>query len=317
MTENISSNHLIFDPKIQINILRRFLHIISLLQNSESGVKWNRTTLSNILTLDEYHSNPDNDNPVSERMIDTCIKHLKEIGLDLEILNGNNNISLHTQFDHDNLTEILSLYLSFVAEDSGRTMIVQKIIEKDPDLCLWNLAVIHFAIIEKRVISIQYRNNMNMQKEFELLPHHIVLRNNKLYLIARKTDKTKPMLLLWQRIAQIQLSENKLPDEQAAEAKEILKNSLGSFIGEELAVCLRYSAAVEQRLEEMLHPLDCRISAISGDAVYVKEARFTLSDDLYLCKELFLFGNEVEIVSPAALRTKMKTMAGEITGLYA
>ena len=167
-------------------------------------------------------------------------------------------------------------------------------------------------------MRLQYRNNMNMQKEFELLPHHIVLRNNKLYLIARKTNKSSTMLLLWPRISDIRVSELRLPDEQIQPSEDILKNSLGSFIGEKIEVCIRYTKAAEQRLEEMLQSLDCKISLIhDSDIVYAKQARFTITDDLYLCKELFLFGSDVEIVSPAALRTKMKTMAAEITGLYA
>lgn len=40
-------------PQAQLNIIKRYLHVLALLQNNKDPVDWNSFTLADILSLDE------------------------------------------------------------------------------------------------------------------------------------------------------------------------------------------------------------------------------------------------------------------------
>jgi len=67
-------------------------------------------------------------------------------------------------------------------------------------------------------------------------------------------------------------------------------------------------------MEQFLGILEPEIITLNDGEQY--EARFTVSDDLYLCKQLFMYGKNVEVLEPKELRELMISMLNESIKVY-
>ncbi len=291
-----------------MGILRRYLHILALLQGNKDPVEWNGTSLASMLNIEEREA------PTDKTIREYIKKHLKkELGLRVDVRKGGRKIELAEPISDEMTLRIASLYSSFVVHDSTRELILKNFIRKHPIDCLWMLARIYFACLEKRQIKFNYTTNTGARiKELILNPHFMIFRGNNLYLHGRRPGFPEVRQFIVNRIENLVVTDQFFDDE-IRDPAEVYKESLGSFIGETYHVKIRFTEAVLQPIEQTISILEPEIKEL-GDGRY--EATFTVADDIYLCKQLFFYGKEVEILEPKELRDAMKEMLEESLAVY-
>ncbi len=302
---------LIPDPEKKLNIIRRYLHILALLQNNKDPMDWNGSTLANALSLDEHPGKPLSDKAIRDYIND----HLKgELELPIDMEKGARRIELSEPIENSLLDRIISIYSLFVVSDTSRDDVLRSFIKKHPLDCLWILARIYFAKLEKKRIEFDYTSNSGYRLTKCLAnPYHLVIRNNNLYLVARLVNKDEPWLFIVSRLENLKVIDQHF-NEQIPPIEEIFKDTLGSFIGEKYNVKIRFDKDLRIVMEQILGVLEPDIREVEGTDCCT--AAFTVSDDQYLCKQLFLYGNKVEILEPKELRDLMINMLKQSMNNY-
>ncbi len=297
------------NPEKKLAVIKRFLHIISLLQNPRDPQDWNGHSLADILSRDEEIT------VLSDKNIRDYIKNniIDELGIDVDMEKGARRIELASPLEGDMLANIMNLYCLFVATDSSREVILNQFMKRHPDDCLWMLARIYFATIEKKLIEFDYTTNDGRKIHCEMCPFHLVLRNNNLYLYGRRAGQDHTSLLIVNRFENLKVTDVTFTEEPLP-VDEVFRDTLGSFLGKKYIVRLRYTKAIANPMEQFLGILEPEISAIENGEKF--EARFTVSDDLYLCKQLFMYGKNVEVLEPKELRELMISMLNESIKVY-
>jgi hypothetical protein len=301
---------LIPDPEKKLNIIRRYLHILALLQNNRDPVDWNGSTLAGMLSLDEM------DRPLSDKAIRDYINdHLRgELDLPIDMEKGGRRIELSGPIGEEMLGRIAGIYSLFVVSDTSRDDVLKNFIQKHPLDCLWMLGRIYFAKLEQKRIEFDYTTNSGYRLTSCLAnPYHMVIRNNNLYLVARLADKKEPWLFIAGRIENLKVTDRRF-DEDVPSAGDIFKDALGSFLGEKYRVTLRFEKGLRMVMEQMLGVLEPDIREIAGTDSCT--ASFTVSDDRYLCKQLFLYGGRVEVLEPKEMRDLMVEMLRDCMSVY-
>jgi len=299
------------DPEKKINVLKRYLHILALLQNSEKDPQdLNGSTLADILSLDEDFKKPLTDKNIR----DYIQKNLKdELGINIDVHKGERRIRLSTFLEGEVLERVAGVYASFVIEDSTRNVILKNFIKNHPYDCLWVMARIYFASLERRKVSFDYRADKDRIITNIAHPYHLVFRNNNLYLVCWVTATQRMYPLIVSHIDNLKVLDEYFTEDPPS-VDVIFSDSLGSFIGKTYNVKICFTEKVHPRIEQILSILEPDIIETDGGKNY--EASFTVSDDYYLCKQLFLYGKEVEIVEPPEIRELMITMLEESLGVY-
>lgn len=298
------------DTEKKLAIIRRYLHILALLQNNKDPVDWNGTTLADVLHLDEPAVS------LTDKSVrDYIKKHLvDELDINVDVEKGGRRIELAEPVNPDVLEKIISVYASFVVSDSTMKIVLRHFIRKHPYDCLWMLGKIYFAALSRNSVKFDYVTNSGYKiNNCVFNPYHIVCRNNNLYLLGRQVEKEKTWLLVLSRIDNLRLTDEYFEDTVPG-IDDIFKDTLGSFIGQKYSVKLRFKKEVLQPLEQFLSILEPEITALDGGEMY--EAAFTVSDERYLCKQLFLYGSDVEILEPQIVRDIMVEMLDESRGVY-
>ena len=297
-------------PETQLNVLRRYLHIIALLQNKDDTENWNASTLADLISQEESGNEP------SEKAIrDYIRKNLEEeLGIEINKKKGGRKISISDLLDDELLVRIASVYSSFVVNDSTRDIIMKRLIKKHPGECLWMLARIHFAIVEKKRLTFEYMPNTERRnKNYTVNPYHLVFRNNNLYLVAKNLQNGVVSLFIVNKIANLNVKGDRYYD-KVPKLSAIFADTLGSFIGKKHAMRIRFTRRVLPMIDQAISVLEPKIVEIEKDEVY--EARFSTTDDLYICKQLFLYGNDVEILEPREMREIMIGMLKKSMSVY-
>ncbi len=295
-------------PETQLNILKRYLHVLALLQNGDET--WNASNLAGILSLDEDPSDTLSDKSIREYIDDYLIK---EMGLIVEKKKGAKRISLSIPLDKERMLRIAHVYTSFIINDSGRNIILKNFLRKHPEKGMWLLARIYFACKEKKKITFQYKpHSAKTWKNYLIKPYYLIFRNNNLYLVGGFED-SREILFIMNKIKNLAIT-NTLFDNEAQESEVLFKDSLGSYIGKTYKVKIRFDSEILGYLEQILGILEPRFKEIDNGKRF--EAAFSVSDDTYLCKQLFAFGNKVEIVEPASLREMMIKLLREGLSVY-
>ncbi|HPI89390.1 MAG TPA: WYL domain-containing protein [Spirochaetota bacterium] len=297
------------DPEKKLAIIKRFLHIIALLQNPKDPRDWNGNSLADILSRDE------SDVILTDKNIRDYINKniIDELGIDVDIEKGSRRIELAAPLGRARLDELINIYCLFVATDSAREVILSQLIKRHPDDCLWMLASIYFAAKTKKRIEFDYTTNDNRKIHCTMNPYHLVLRNNNLYLFGRRVEQDHTSLLIVNRFENLKINDQSF-DENVPSIDEAFRDTLGSFLGKKYHVRLRYANSRMNQMEQFLGILEPQITK-SDDGEWF-EARFTVSDDQYLCKQLFMYGKDVEILEPGELRDLMIDMLKESAGVY-
>jgi len=302
------------NPEGKINVLKRYLHILALLQSPPgTNETWNAARLAQLLSLEE------DEKDISDSHVRKYIKdHIEnELGISVDRTQGGLITALAEDLDPDMQLEIARVYSDFVVKDSTRDMILQKFIAANPDRALWTLARVYFAALEKRMIQCSYKTNEGqLLTDWKLCPCYFIFRNNNLYLIVYDVDMKKYLPLVAERIQNIVVCDKKhdisweIPD-----VDELFATSLSAFIDNTntVEVTIRYSQVVKTIIENIIASLQ---PAIQKEPNNWHRATFTISDYLYLCKQLVLYGREVEIVSPHKVRQAMIHMLKESLSVY-
>jgi hypothetical protein len=297
-------------PETQLNVLRRYLHVLALLHNKKDPEDWNASSLADLLSLEETGE------PLTDKTIrDYIRKNLAdELGLRIEKKRGGRRTLLADFLEEDMLRRVALVYSSFVITDTARDLVLERLIKKHPLDCLWLLARMHFAIVERKKMRFEYTPNTARQPYcYTVHPYHLVFRNNNLYFVGKNEYNGVLSLFIVNKIDRLEVLAEHF-DEDVPSLSDIFADTLGSFIGKRYNVRIRFKRKVLSMIEQVISILEPEIIEVEKDEAY--EARFTCSDDLYLCKQLFLYGKEVEILEPKELRETMMRMLSETLGVY-
>ncbi len=297
-------------PRTEFGVIKRYLHVLALLQNNRDPQDWNGNTLADLLSLDEAP-----DSPLADKNIrDVIRKNLKEeLGIEIETIKGGRRTELTGELEGDLLKELLNLYSFFVVKDASRDVALGLLARRLPYDALWVLARLYFASLEQRVVEFDYTTNSGYRiTRARFHPWHIVYRNNNLYLVGRLAAKEERWLIILNRLENLKILDEHFNDDVPA-VEEIFKESLGSWIGEKKEVAIRFHQSIARQVEQFLDVLEPETKEDGDDHLV---ARFTIADDIYLCKQLFLYGDKAEILEPESLRKTMRKMLEQSLELY-
>jgi WYL domain-containing protein len=300
---------LVLDPKKKLNIVKRYLHIMALLQNNKDSKNWNGSSLADILSLDEMEGNELSDNAV-RGYINENLK--KELGLGIETEIGGRRIELAEPIPEEILKQAIMIYSTFVIKDSTLEHVMDNYIRRHKDDSLWIMGRIYFAIMETKKISFTYNLPNKENLELTVNPYHMVIRNNNLYLVCKTLDSGRVLPFIMSRLDNLKILDDRF-DEKIPSVSDIFGHSISIFISDKTYdVKLKFSKDLTPVLEDILSGIEHSISDCDDYCI----ARFIISDDAYLCKQLLLYGKSVEILEPADLREKMVSMLRESLGVY-
>lgn len=308
------------DPKTQINVLKRYLHVIALLQytpepgdKTKKTEKWNAQKMADLMALDEGGEGPSG--KVIRDYIKTNIE--EEIGLDVSRERGGRTQEMEVDIDDDLQLDLARLYTNFVVNDTGRDIILKKLISKHRDKALWMMGRLYFAILEKRSVFVEYITGTGYRmKKWKLCPYYMIFRSNNLYLVAFDPNSGSHIPLVMNRITRISITDEKYKMHRIIPAEELFSDSLSAYIGsgkKRVEMKIRYRKEVAQTIEDIIGILEPKIKK-PEDGWIVSE--FKIKDYLYLCKQFLIYGDRVEILSPATVRKEMKEMLEQSLKVY-
>lgn len=297
------------NPETRLGVIKRCLHVLALLQNPDDPESWNANKLADLLSSDEPAD------PLTDKAIRDYIRKylVDEFDIDIATERGSRRTELAVDLDEDLALRLAGIYAGFTVKDTGRDIVLRRLMKQHPRDGLWMLARLYFAALLKKKIEFNYTPATATEpKHYRAHPYHLVLRNNNLYLVCKNLGHNVTALFIMNRVMGLRVLDEEF-DEDAPTVDEIFKDSLGSFIGKKYAVVLRFHEKLLTTMEENLSILEPAFTA-DGDSRY--RASFTVSDDRYLCKQLFMYGRDVEIVEPPELRQTMVRMLKESWEVY-
>lgn len=306
------------NPEGKLNVIKRYLHILALLQyipDGDNPETWNARSLADILSLDETGTKLPDDG-----LVRIYIKeHIeKELDISVDKKQGGLFSTLAEDIDVETQLKIARVYADFVIKDTTRDMILKKFIESMEDRALWTLARIYFAVIEQRMIKFNYiTNSGHNMNGWELCPYYFVMRNNSLYLAAWDPSQKKNIIILAERIKDLTVLPKNISKEwDIPDIRQLFRYSLSAFISDDgpIEMKIRYAKHSANIIESIISPLDPLIKPAETKEWF--ESAFFITDYIYLCKQLVLYGNEVEILSPPHVRQAMINMLKESLGVY-
>lgn len=301
----------IIDPEKRLKVTKRYLHALALLQGSGSDPSnWNSNSLADILSLDEEEESKIADTSILKYIKENLIE---EFGLGISLERGSRRIVLDSPLDPEMAGRIASIYSSFVVKDSAREMVLKNFTRKHPYDCLWILARIYFAILERRRLSFEYSPDGSQVYQNTVNPFHLVFRNNNLYLVCRLLSNGQILPLVVNKIENLRITDDEFK-EDIPSLDEVFKDTLGSFIGKKYKVKIRFARDIYAMIYDILSILEPQYTE-HQDGDYF-EADFTISDDKYLCMQLFLYGDRVEILEPLELKRTMMEMLEKSISVY-
>ncbi len=112
------------NPEGKINVLKRYLHILALLQYTPANETetWNANKLANLLSADEEQK------PLDDSQIRKYIKeHIEnDLGIDIDKTQGKPSMSLAEDIDPETQLKLARVYSGFVVKDTTRDIILKK-----------------------------------------------------------------------------------------------------------------------------------------------------------------------------------------------
>lgn len=311
-------NKMFPNPDGKISALKHYLHILALVQYvPDNEETWNAESLARLLSMDEMKDSGSDENSIT-KYTNNQIK--KGLGIDIDKYwhEGKRVWSVAEDIDANTQLEIARVYADFVIEDMSRDIALKRLIDAMPDRALWILARIYFAVIEKRMIQIDYTGSTGKERSNWLLcPCYIFLSEFRLYLSAYDPNEDLRFTLRLERINKLTVPENRNSKEwKISSVKELYKNSLSAFLSPEgpVTMKIRYKKNISSDIESLVNQLYTK--SVSNVSDCWLEAEFVIDDYLYLCKQLFVYGNNVEIISPQKVREAMINMLREGMSVY-
>ncbi|MDA3901305.1 MAG: WYL domain-containing protein [Spirochaetes bacterium] len=302
------SDKQILGETTQIDILRRYLHVIALLQNRDD--KWNNGTLAETLSED-----PNGKSLLSDSHIKHCTEEYieKELGLTLTRRKGARSFTFEKPIEKDLLLKLINIYSIFVIEDIQKDIALQSLVEKYPEQCLWLLGRLFFAKIQNNIVEFTYTNNKGIKQQVTCHPYHIIFKNNNLYLVALREYDGVVCLYIVNRINDLKVKDKKFIEE-IPDSASYFKNSISSYISNRppVRVILKFKKELRNNINDILAGIDAEIEDKDDHCI----AECLLNDTMYLCKQLFLYGGGVEIIKPDSIRNEMTAMLKKSLSVY-
>ncbi|HRX15801.1 MAG TPA: WYL domain-containing protein [Spirochaetota bacterium] len=323
------------DPATKIRIMERYLHILALIQNPE-GIDGGWTDKKIADRINEVLENKEgSDDSLTDDKVNRDIKTLRDdLNISISGQGTSRRMIMDTLDPHLQIT-LLEAYAPFVITDNSRDLILDNIVQNNSDYCAWNIAAVKYALTMNRYcnnISATYTLNFDYASKAcnhtkdenrEIVPYHLVFKNNNLYLIGLMLSNglpvhNSPTVYLFEKIKEIKLKKSDKITHTVPPVKEIYKNSTSSFINQKTHdVVIRYTQSAQTELKRVLPEtaIETEIKD-ANNSKYSYETRFISCDDIYLCKELFVFGDQIEIIKPTELRKMMFDNAQAVLDAY-
>jgi len=295
-------------PETRLNVIKRVLHVIALLQNDDE--QWNASSLADILTLDEEGGT------LSDKNIRDSITYIREkLEIEISTQKGSKRTMLEEELSEDLALQLALLYASFIISDSTGQATLKNFLSRHNRDGLWMLARLYFACLEQRKIRLDYTSNRGHEnKGWEVYACHMVFRTVNLYLVIQVQGESRPRLLIANRIENLKILDE-IYEGEVPDVDELFSHSLSGYIvdpDQVKEVTISYDEAIHPRIEQFLASLEPEYTR--------KEDRYTASfmsaDDLYLCKQFLMYGKSIEIISPPSLRDRMKELLKESLSVY-
>lgn len=302
----------------KIDALKRCLHILSLTQhipgNNES---WNSASLSRLLSLDEKK-----DSGVDDSSVTKYINHQIKNGFGIDIatttVDRKSARVVSEDIDIDTQLNFARVYSAFVIEDTSRNIALKKFIKAMPDRALWIIARVYFAVLEKRFIQIDYTGASGKERQnWKLFPFYFFFSEFNLYLTAYDPVENVRFTLRAERISNLIVTDESFKKDQIiSPVNKLYRYSLSAYLSIEGPVKMKiwYKKTAAANIEDMISPLNPIITPLENGDQF--EAEFIIDDYRFLCKQLFMYGKNVEILSPPEVRQTMVNMLKESLEVY-
>ena len=297
-------NELNIEQKVSataFSMFMRQLHILALVQHSTCRDNMNYRSMADLLSLVPW------DDDIDSKKISRCVDRLKDMGFPLHTGRGENRVMLDRELSNDEMLEILPYYLNLVSETVGIRDCFKSYVESHGSRSLWIIARIYFASLDRKRIKLSYRSVNSAGVElYDLNPYMWVYRDNAVYLVARNINRGENISLFrLNRIKDVEVTDDRFND-TVPPADELLKRSMGAFIGSmHYNIKLRSAPEYRDRLEEDFGHLDPAFSEPGDGYLYTG---FIVSDLVNLCTAVFSYCGSVRIIEPAAAVDQMKMM---------
>lgn len=296
--------------KHSFKVIRRHLHIVALLSNEKE--RWNGESLASFLSPDS-----DTDSGVDGKTVrlDLETKIEQTLGINIPTRRGAPRVNFNAKFKDEDLLELLKLYGNFVVYDSSRTLAFKKLIKRQKKLSMWLLARLHFAAQAKKMIQFDYTaNDMKIRKGVKVNPYYIINRNNNLFLVGKRNKDDSVGLHILDRIENLKVLDEFF-DDKIPSVDEFFNHSLDAFIWEwtdPTEVTIRYKKEIENNMIDEFSHLNPLIKRFTD----YFEMTFHVFDYEAVCRQLFFYGSDVEIVAPVEVIEQMIDMLKEAMSVY-
>ena len=292
-----------------LSALQRHLHVVALMLDEKN--EWNAETLAKF-----FSNNVETDDSVSGKTFRVDLKKsIKEtLGISFNTSVGRRYASIETEIDSETLHHLLNLYTGFVVHDSSRNIALHKLIERKGKNILPLLAYIHFAAESKKKIKFTYTGNDMKIREVHINPYHIVIRDTTLYLIGKRDKDETVGPYIFDRIENCKVLTETFEDE-IPPVEDYLQHSHGLFIwnyAPAITMTIRYSSKLENIMRDNFDHLKPQIKHFSDHL----EMSFLIHDYESVCRQLFFYGSDVEIISPPEVREYMIEMLVQSMSVY-
>ena len=296
------------NPKHSLGIIRRYFHVLSLLQNRNDIQEWNSNSLADIISLEC-------DEPLSDKVIrDDIAKYIEGgLGLSVATKQGSPRSRLTGEIDDDTLQTLMMVYSGIVVSDMSRELAIGALIREHRDICLWLLARLHFAIAQRKKIQFDYTTAHNEKKTIRICPYHLVHRENKIYLVGQSETEDMAHPYIVSKMKNLLVLDAGF-SRSIPPLRELYQYSYSAFIwsDEPAKVRIRYKRDIGPWLRTDFSPLEPEITP-NGEW---EEMSFLVWDYEAVCRQLFFYGERVEILGPDEVRDTMIDMLTRSMSVY-
>lgn len=302
MTENPGTTVL----KAKVEILRRALHILGLIQNGSDPCDWNRQSLSEL-----FSHETGNMEDVTAKKVDTSLSLLEGLGLPVDMEKGARRIMLEQPLTEEQAVLAIRYYMHMVVEELGITDYLKKYVARAGNRSLWIIARIHFAVVLKNRVSLLYDSD---DSRYMIHPYGWIYRGDAIYLVALREKDGQTGLFRLDRIRDLDVGGDHFTEDVPATAG-LFRHSLGAFIGTKTYdVVIRYDSSLMDRVREGFGHMEMNTVQRKGTMV---ESTMHISDLASLCRIVFAYGGGVCIVAPPEAVQEMKRLLEGNAALYA
>jgi predicted DNA-binding transcriptional regulator YafY len=179
------------------------------------------------------------------------------------------------------------------------------------------VTVVYDALLNDRRFTVNYRTGAGEEKEYEVNPLGIVLRDNVIYLVATLWDYQDIKQLALHRMVEVSPLDKEVTDIPGFDLQGYI-NSAAFHIPDEgkptIHLKVRFNAAAAAHLRETPLSEDQRLTEEEDGDVLVSA---TVANTQQLRWWLLGLGDNVEVVSPKALRQEMHETIASMLNNYA